>query len=107
MTDFAKFPLAAGPQWKSGFPTVATSGITFLLGKQWKQWEGALVVATLKDTRLRVQFYTDSGSSGREAPGPVQPHLRAAAHGGGGPGRLPLRHDVQRANDQIIKACPS
>jgi len=36
------------PVWRSGSPTEAPSGGTFLTGAQWKSWNGALVVACLK-----------------------------------------------------------
>ena len=33
---------------------MATSGATWLQGTAWKGWDGALAVATLKDTSLRL-----------------------------------------------------
>jgi glucose/arabinose dehydrogenase len=108
MTNFGKYPGAAGPQWKSGFPTVATSGITFLSGAQWKQWQGALVVATLKDSRLRVQFYTDLGIfRGEKIPAQFDRtvgRLRAAAEG---PDGCLYVTTSNVTNDRILKACPS
>ena len=41
------------PAWASGSPTLATSGTTFLIGEQWGEWEGDLVVSTLKEEDLR------------------------------------------------------
>jgi glucose/arabinose dehydrogenase len=41
------------PAWASGNPTIATSGATFLAGRSWGEWEGDLVVTTLKDEDLR------------------------------------------------------
>jgi glucose/arabinose dehydrogenase len=41
------------PAWASGSPTLATSGATFLIGQQWGEWEGDLVVSTLKEEDLR------------------------------------------------------
>ncbi len=40
--------------WSSGFPTIATSGATFLHGPEWGAWDGALAVATLKGVSLRL-----------------------------------------------------
>ena len=34
--------------WRSGFPTVATSGATFLTDPRWGAWRGSLAVAKLK-----------------------------------------------------------
>jgi aldose sugar dehydrogenase len=41
------------PAWASGNSTIATSGATFLVGELWGDWEGDLVVTTLKDEDLR------------------------------------------------------
>ncbi len=48
MTDTKRFPHAAKARWRSGYPTVATSGATFLSGAQWGDWDGYLAVAELK-----------------------------------------------------------
>jgi glucose/arabinose dehydrogenase len=108
MTNFNKFPFAAGAQWKSGSSTVAPSGITFLIGKQWKQWEGALAVATLKDMRLRLLYFTDLGVfRGVKIP-PQFDHtfgrLRTAQQG---PDGCLYVTTSNGSNDQIIKACPT
>ena len=41
------------PAWASGSPTLATSGATFLIGSAWGDWEGDLIVSTLKEEDLR------------------------------------------------------
>ena len=48
MTDRKRFPKARSAKWRSGYPTVATSGATFLSGSQWGSWDGVLAVAMLK-----------------------------------------------------------
>ena len=48
MTDRKRFPKARRALWRSGSPTVATGGATFLSGAQWKTWSGVLAVAELK-----------------------------------------------------------
>jgi glucose/arabinose dehydrogenase len=48
MTDLTKFPTATPAMWRSGFPTVATSGATFLTDPRWGAWRGSLAVAKLK-----------------------------------------------------------
>lgn len=60
MTDLVKFPGARVAAWSSGNPTVATSGADFLVGDQWRDWSGALAVATLADSDLR--FFRISGN---------------------------------------------
>ena len=54
MTDKTRFPDAIDALWASGDPTEAPSGAAVLKGKQWKLWDGAVVLAMLKDERLKV-----------------------------------------------------
>lgn len=54
MTDTDKFPDAVPAIWSSGDPTTATSGATFIYGENWRDWNGALAVAILKDRRLKI-----------------------------------------------------
>jgi glucose/arabinose dehydrogenase len=108
MTNFAKYPRAAGPQWTSGPTSVEPGGITFLSGPQWKQWDGALAVATSKDMRLRVQFYSDLGIFRGEV-FPAQfnhtfGRLRAVEQG---PDGCLYITTANGTNDKIIKACPA
>jgi glucose/arabinose dehydrogenase len=62
MTDFAKFPTAVAPVWKSGCPTLAPSGMTFLAGPQWKSWDGAAAVGMLKTMKLVIMFMNGAGT---------------------------------------------
>jgi glucose/arabinose dehydrogenase len=41
------------PIWSSGNVTFATSGATFVTGRQWGAWSGSLFVVALKDASLR------------------------------------------------------
>jgi glucose/arabinose dehydrogenase len=54
MTDLQKFPGAIEAMWRSGSPTVAPSGATFINGAQWRTWNGTLAVAMLKGSKLYV-----------------------------------------------------
>jgi len=57
MTDRKKFPAAKFPVWKSGNPTLAPSGASFIsngAGTDWKGWNGALAVGMLKTQQLLV-----------------------------------------------------
>ncbi|CAN5170234.1 PQQ-dependent sugar dehydrogenase [soil metagenome] len=57
MTDLEKFPNAVEASWSSGSTTDATSGGTFLVGRQWGSWQHSLVVATLAgEMALRLSF---------------------------------------------------
>ena len=56
MTDVDKFPSAVRAKWSSGFPTVATSGLTFLADSGWGRWQGALAVALLKGQGIKLLY---------------------------------------------------
>jgi glucose/arabinose dehydrogenase len=61
------------PVWKSGSPTEAPSGGTFLTGSQWKSWDGALAVACLKTDssigqHLLVMHLNSAGTALTSAP---------------------------------------
>ncbi len=60
MTDRKRFPKAVRAAWRSGTPTVATSGATFLSGSQWAEWDGLLAVAQLKGAGILL-FEVDAG----------------------------------------------
>jgi glucose/arabinose dehydrogenase len=62
MTDKARHPDAIDAVWRSGCPTIAPSGATFLNGSQWGDWNGALAVAVLKDAELQVFTLNDPGT---------------------------------------------
>lgn len=61
MTDKKRYPKAYSAKWRSGYPTVATSGATFLNGSQWKSWNGRLVVAMLKGQGVKLFTVSASG----------------------------------------------
>jgi glucose/arabinose dehydrogenase len=50
------------PAWASGSPTLAASGASFLLGSGWGDWEGDVVVSTLKEEDLRRFSVSPSGA---------------------------------------------
>lgn len=64
MTDFVEFPGALVPVYRSGdVRTIAPSGLTFLSGGQWGAWDGAIVLAVLKDSELRVLLMNPDGTA--------------------------------------------
>jgi glucose/arabinose dehydrogenase len=48
--------------FSTGFPTLAYSGATFIEGTDWGDWDGALVVATLKAQHLHLYFVDATGN---------------------------------------------
>ncbi|MEP6665074.1 MAG: PQQ-dependent sugar dehydrogenase [Nocardioidaceae bacterium] len=52
MTDFSLPGRQIGARWKSGFPTIATSGAVWVRGNKWGRYEGTLAVCALKGSKL-------------------------------------------------------
>jgi len=50
----ASVPGAIPAVWSTGCPTIAPSGGTFLSGTEWGVWNGALAMAVLKGSQVRV-----------------------------------------------------
>jgi glucose/arabinose dehydrogenase len=112
MTDFGEFPAAIGAAWSSGSPTVAPSGATFLSGPQWKAWDGALVLATLKDAqvgnRLRVLSVDGPGTTATEiAQALVGQFGRLRTPVQGPDGALYVTTSNGGGTDQILRVAPS
>jgi glucose/arabinose dehydrogenase len=107
MTDLQKFPNAMIPAWRSGDSgTVAPSGGTFLTGSQWKSWDGALVVAFLKDGKARVMFLDGDGNVTFATPVLANGvRLRSAVEGPDG--NLYISTDVGGGNGAIWRVVPS
>jgi len=61
MTDFSLPGRQIGARWRSGYPTIATSGATWVKGKRWGTYRGTLAVAALKGERVTFIRFTRSG----------------------------------------------
>ena len=66
MTDLRKFPGARVAMWSSGYPTVATSGATFLRGGR-GEWQGALAVGLLKGKGIYLMRFNPTPTTSRVA----------------------------------------
>jgi glucose/arabinose dehydrogenase len=65
MTDLVKYPGAMRPAWTSGNAVGSsrgTAGGAFVSGAQWRDWNGALVIAMLSGRRLEVLRLTADGN---------------------------------------------
>jgi aldose sugar dehydrogenase len=54
MTDHRLPGRQRNARWRSGFPTIATSGATWLTHRRWGAWRGRLAVAALADQSMRI-----------------------------------------------------
>ena len=62
MTDQGLPGTQIAAKWRSGFPTRATSGGTWVRGKKWGLYRGMLAVATLKDSRMLFMRFDAAGT---------------------------------------------
>ncbi len=58
MTDHSLPGRQRGAKWRSGNPTVATSGADWLTHRRWGAWRGRLAVAALKDSSVRIMRFS-------------------------------------------------
>jgi glucose/arabinose dehydrogenase len=101
MTDVTKFPTALPPTWKDT-SSGGMSGCGFLNGAQWRDWNGALAVASLADRTLRILRLNAEGTDVLAAPEAVfggQERLRAVVQGPDG--ALYVSTDGRPGGDQI------
>lgn len=95
-------------RWSSGFPTVATSGGTFLAGPAWGRWDGALAVGELKGQALRIFLF--SGDSIVDSRAPAQlagPFGRIRTPRMGPDGSLYVTTDNGGGIDGVLRVTPS
>lgn len=62
MTDTVRHPHAVAAVYRTGCPTIAPSGGTFVYGRQWGAWDGGLVLAVLKGSQLRMLRLSANGT---------------------------------------------
>lgn len=105
MTDLQEFPDAIESVWSSGNPTIAPSGMTFLDGEQWGDWDGMIAMAVLKDRHLRILRVGDETSVHDEARVlDTYGRLRSAVQANDG--SLLITTDNGNDQDQILKVTP-
>jgi glucose/arabinose dehydrogenase len=103
MTDTTKFPMALRPAFRDG-NSGGMSGCDFLVGAQWRDWAGALAVASLGDRNVRVMQLAADGSA---VTGQVttlfggMERIRAVVQGPDG--SLYLTTDGRPGGDQLIR----
>ena len=106
MTDLNKFPNARQAAWSSGDPTLAPSGAAFVFNKggaNWRGWNGALAVVTLKTQRLMMMFMGSSDSVYATTNAIVDPQWRLRSVVEGPDGSLYIATNARRIGSPRLR----
>ena len=107
MTDGSLPGTQYAARWRSGYPTIAPSGATFVTGSQWGSYRGSLAVAVLKEQRLMfVQFDSAGRLLWTRAPSALQRYGRLRAVTAVGQS-LFVTTDNGDGNDVVLRVMPS
>jgi aldose sugar dehydrogenase len=108
MTDHRLRGRQRNARWRSGFPTIATSGATWLARPGWGAWRGRLAVAALVGEQLRVLRFSRRGRLiGQRVPPRLHNdfgRLRSVTLGPGG--ALFLTTANGGGNDRVLRVTP-
>jgi glucose/arabinose dehydrogenase len=107
MTD-PDIPGAVAAVWSSGNPTIATSGITFLSGKAWGDYEGLLLIGVQKDTGvLALRLAADGSLADQFRLAPLEDtYGRIRTPQAGEDGVLYVTTDNGNDKDKLLKVTP-
>jgi glucose/arabinose dehydrogenase len=107
MTD-PDIPGAVPSVWSSGSPTLATSGGTFLDGRQWGAYDGLLVIGLLKAQGVLALRLDEHGALQDEfrLPELDGSHGRIRTVQQGGDGALYVTTDNGNGADQLLRVTP-
>ena len=107
MTDFSLPGRQVAARWKSGNPTLAISGATWLTGSRWQGYRGRLVLAALKNSSVRMLRFAGNDFQGSVTPPALDGdygRLRTAVVGPRN--ALYFTTDNGDNNDRILKVTP-
>lgn len=106
MTDFGLPGKQYGAKWRSGDPTLATSGGVFVRGKQWGALNGTLAVAALKSERVLFLGYSLGGKLvSRRAPAALRRYGRLRSISLADNGDLLITTDTD-AGGSVLRVSP-
>jgi glucose/arabinose dehydrogenase len=107
MTDLDR-PGVVAAVWSSGAPTIAVSGLTFLAGKAWGDYDGLLVAGVQKDTGLLALRLAEDGSLAEEfrVPELEDSYGRLRTPQAGADGVLYVTTDNGNGEDRLLRVTP-
>ena len=107
MTDFRLPGKQHAARWRSGNPTLATSGAAFVRGDQWRGLQGALAVACLKAGRvLFLKFNSKGKLKSARAPRALRQYGRLRSVTNGPNGSLLITTDGVAGGDSVLLVRP-
>lgn len=103
MTDRTRFPSALLPVWANNGASQGTGPLTFLVGAQWRAWNGRMLVGIMGGQRLALLVPTGMGSTFDAVDIPTLPAARYRALTQGPDGSLYIATDA----GEIWRVTPS
>ena len=95
-------------RWSSGFPTIATSGASFVKGRQWGWYDGTLAVAALKASKVVFLKFDAKGKFlGSRIPAALQAYGRLRAVTSLPNGDLLITTDNGNNEDAVLRVRPA
>jgi len=91
--------------WSSGSPTLAISGATFIEGRGWGNWNGALAVATLAAQHLHI-FFVDAVGNLTDGGRYLEDGVRLRTPRMGPDGLLYITEDVRNGPSRVLRVSP-
>ena len=102
MTDVARFPSAMRPSWSNEGSSQGMGPAEFLVGDQWRGWNGRLAVGIMAGSRLKILTLDQSGTATSATDAPL-PNVRYRALTLGPDGNLYVATDA----GEIWRVTPS
>lgn len=107
MTDQSLPGRQYAAKWRSGAPTLATSGATFVRGGKWGALDGTLAVAALKASRVLFLTFNDAGRVVKSrAPGPLRRYGRLRSVSTAPNGDLLITTDTDHRGGAVLRVSP-
>ncbi|CAN5335526.1 hypothetical protein BH09PSE6_BH09PSE6_31420 [soil metagenome] len=107
MTDSTTYPNAMRPAWSTGTVSKGMSGCGAITGTVWRDWNNALIVATLSGTELEILTFDAAGTTASAIKFPNLPTVRYRVAVQGPDGNLYVLTDGMSGGDEIWRLVPS
>ena len=108
MTDQSLPGKQVNARWSSGFPTIATSGASFVKGRAWGWYDGTLAVAALKASKVVFLKFDGAGKFlSSRTPSALQAYGRLRAVTSLPNGDLLITTDNGNNQDAVLRVRPA